>query len=547
MKHAKKLLALLAVGAMALSLAGCGGSSSARPLTLGKPDGPQTNNSNPFLGTSAATVQGYRFVIYETPVIINDTDPTEKPIPRLASAFEWNKDYTEITYTVRKGVKWSDGKPLTAKDFAFSYQLQKDNEALNTGGLPFKDIKVDGDKVTVSFETNQFVHQSGILQTIIVPEHIWSKVGDPTKYTNKKPVGTGPYILKNWSTQGVTLTANENYWGGKPKVPTLRYKEYNDNTALINAMNAGEVDHGFVFIPDYKNAWLGKNKHHKSYYPSGIANVSLWINNAKGAFSNVAFRKAASMVIDREALSKQGTSGAAPTIKSVTGIPEVGKSFVIDKYKGQEFKVDVEGAKKVLTDAGYTGVGEKNGLKDPSGKAVELMLTDPAGWSDYDTELQLIGSDISQLGAKVTVQNPSYDTWNSQLAKGDFDGALHWSDTGLTPYDIYKDAFGEEYYKPLGEDAYYNFGRVNNPEVNKAIHEFANADSDGARNKALEVMQTFQVEQVPIIPVLEVPTWGNYSDEHFTGWPDENNHYANINLTMASEAYVMMHLSPVKK
>lgn len=175
-------------------------------MTFGKPDGPQTNNSNPFIGTSAASNQGYRYAIYETLVQYNDVDPSQKPKAWLATKWEWNTDYTQVKFTIRNGVKWSDGTPLTAEDVAFTFNLIKNTPALNTSSIPFGDITTSGNTVTINFTSNQFVHQTAMNGQFIVSEHIW-KNQDPTKWTNQKPVGTGPYVLKTWSTQGVTLTA----------------------------------------------------------------------------------------------------------------------------------------------------------------------------------------------------------------------------------------------------------------------------------------------------------------------------------------------------
>lgn len=251
-------------------------------------------------------------------------------------------------------------------------------------------------------------------------------------------------------------------------------------------------------------------------------------------------------MIDREQLAKQGSAGASTPISSVTGLPESGKSFIADDYKGKTFKTSLSDAKSILTKAGYTGVGTKDGLKDTKGKVVSVMLTDPAGWSDYDTELQLIGSELQSLGAKVTVQNPSYDTWNDQIAKGNFDGALHWTDSGFTPYNIYLDSMDQSFYKPLGQSANYNFGRFQSPEATAALKDYASATSDAQRTKDLATIQKVYVEQTPVIPVLEVPLWFNYTDKYYTGWPTESNQYMDPNMTAAGFTKVLTKLHAVK-
>lgn len=552
MNYWKKLALGSASILSVITLAACGSSNTSKTsapshvLTFGKPDGPQTKNNNPFLSTSAASVQEYKFGIYETLVQHNDVDPIQKPEPWLATKWEWNKDYTQVKFTIRKGVKWSDGKPMTAKDVAFSFQLVKDNPALNTGATPFGAITVSGDVVTINYTENQYVHQTAAYDTLIVPEHIW-KNQDATKWTNPNPVGTGPYLLKSWSTQGVTLTSNPNYWGGKVKVPTVRYIEYTDNTALTNAMTSGQVDHGFVYISNYKTAWLAKDKHNMAWYPSTLGNTTLFTNDAKGAFSNLSFRQAVSKVLNRSQLSQQGTTGASKPITSVTGLPDSGKSFIPSDYQGKTFNASVTDAKTILTKPGYTGVGTKNELKDPKGVSVSVVLTDPAGWSDYDAELQLIGSEIETLGAKVTVQNPSYDTWSNQVATGNFDGAIHWTDSGFTPYNIYLDSMDQSFYKPLGQQASYNFGRFESPEATAALKEYANANSDAERTKVLETIEKIYVEQVPAIPILEVPVWGNYTSKYYTGWPTAKDPYTNINVGTPSVTKILTKLHPTKQ
>jgi peptide/nickel transport system substrate-binding protein len=548
----KGVIAVLATAAMALSLAGCGGSGSssggggsARPLTFGKPDGQQTNNSNPFLGTSAASVMGYRYAIYETLVQVNEIDPAQDPVPWLATKWKWNTDYTSVTFTIRDGVKWSDGQDLTAADVAFSFKLLKDNSALNTGSLPFKDITQNGDTVTVTFTSNQFVHTNTVYQTIIVPEHIW-KNQDPTKWTNQKPVGSGPYVLEAWTQQAVILDANPNYWGGKVSVPKIQYIEYNDNTSLTNAMTSDQVDAGFVYIANWKTVFTGKDPKYVGFYPSTLGNTTFWMNLEKGPFTDLTFRKAASLIMDRNALAQQGTTGAAQAITSVTGLPESGKSFISSEYQGQNLKYDPAAAQTLLKDAGYTGVGQKNALKDPKGNAVELNMSVPAGWNDYDAELQLIGSEFQKLGAKVNVTNPTADQWTSDVAQGNFDATLHWTDSGFTPYNIYLDSMDQSFYKPLGQTANYNFGRFQNAEATKALAQYANATTDAERTTALATIEKVYVEQVPVIPLLNVPVWGNYSNKEYTGWPSQSNPYCSINWTTPAETLMLTKMKPVK-
>jgi len=518
--------------------------SNAPVLSFGKPDGPQTNNSNPWVGSSAARTMGYAFAIYEPLVQANTLDPTAKPTPWLATDFTWNADYTSITYTIRDNVKWSDGQAFSADDVVYSVQQRIDNKALNAENLDYKDVSATGNKVTINFNTPQFVNQNKVYGLFMVPKHIWSKVTDPTKDTNQSPVGTGPYVLDNWTAQAVILKANPTYWGGTPSIPTIQYQEFNDNTGLTSALVAGQVQWGWSYIANYKDVWVAKDPAYRAWYPSGLGIDALWYNTAQGPFADKALRVAATMVIDRGVLSVGGSTGAAAPLTSVTGLPlPVGQSFIPSKYAGQNYVTDIEGAKKVLTDAGYTGVGTS--LKDPQGKAVSVKISDPAGWNDYNAEQQIIADAWKALGIDAQVDTPTADAWFAAVAEGNFDAVLHWTDGGSTPYDIYSDMMNGTYNVPLGKTANYNFGRYSNDAVTKALADYAAATTEDARSTALTTIIDALIADAPVAPLLTRPSWGNYSVKYYTGWPSADDPYADINMTLPAASLILTKLKAV--
>src|SRR5690606_30340586 len=241
MKLKKSVIAVGAIVALStMVLAGCSpstdsGSPSGAALTIAKPDGAITTEShNPYLGDSSASKYGYAKVIFEPLALVNPTGDLGTT-PWLAESVEWNDDYTELTVVPRSGVKWSDGEDFTADDIVFTFDQFKSGKLSDTSGLKYQGATVDGDSITLSFADSKYTSQSRVLHTPIVPKHIWENIDDP----NTDPltgeglaVGTGPYVLDNWSTESVTLTANKDYWGGEPTVPELHYVSYGDNAAL---------------------------------------------------------------------------------------------------------------------------------------------------------------------------------------------------------------------------------------------------------------------------------------------------------------------------
>ena len=546
----KRILSAAALGlAAAVALGGCSAQAErSEPagsiLTIGMPNGSQTNNSNPFVNTSSAMSLGYAFAIYEPLVQVNPTDPSIDPVPWLASDFEWTDDYTAVTFTARDGVKWSDGEDFTADDIAFTMNLLKDNPAANLTALPFGDITTDGNDVTVSFTAGQYTNQNKALNLFVVPEHIWKDVDDVITETNKEPIGTGPYTLESWTSQAATLVPNDDYWGGDPAVPQLRYSSYNDNNALTTALATGEVQWGWTFIADIDKVYVSKDpENHKFWAPAGLAADVLFLNTETKPFDDPAMRQALNLLVDRQAVHEQATSGLFPALENVTGMPlPAGDSFLAPDFASDDFTVDQAAAKKILDDAGYTLNGET--LIDPDGTPVTFTLTNPSGWNDYLTSLQIVADAVKPLGIEATVTGANQDAWFNDIANGDFQASMHWTDGGSTPWDMYSNVMDGTQYLPLGEKANWNYGRYQNDEATAALATFATSSDEAERQSAIEQVQRIFVEDVPALMMVTRPSAAEYSTKNFVGWPDEDNPYNQPQPTGPQASQILMQLKP---
>lgn len=523
--------------------------AAATVLTVGMPNGPQTENHNPFLTTSAGASLGYRWMIYEPLMMWNPVKPAEPSRPWLASGVEWSPDFKTATITVRDNAKWSDGQSVTGDDVAYTFQLIKKHEALNLQAIPYGDISVSGNTVSMTFANSMFVFKDKWLgQTMIVPKHIWEKVEDPTTHANKEPVGSGPYTLKSFTPQTTTLTLRTDggYWQGLPQVKELRYTSYLDNNAQTTALADGSSEWSFVFIPNYKTVFVARDpEHYHVWAPAVLGIHGLYINTTKAPFDNVALRKAMNMVINREDIFNQAEAGYFhPLVTSLTGLPSpAGDAFIAPEYKGQNQSVDVEGAKQVLTQAGFKLDGTT--LIDPSGKPVEITLTDPAGWSDYQTSLEIVKDNLSKIGIVATVEKANQDAWFRNVEEGKFDATFRWTNGGSTPYNLYQTVMDGALLKPVGTASPGgNFGRFNSPEATEALRQYANASDDATRTAALKTIQKIFMEQVPMIPVGADNIGMAYSTKNWIGWPDDANPYTAGQPTLPNALDVVLHLKP---
>ncbi|WP_062305185.1 ABC transporter substrate-binding protein [Demequina subtropica] len=527
---------------------GDGGGSTPQagaPLTIAKPDGAiATESNNPWVGDSSGLKLGYINAILEPLAFVNTIDPTAEVKPWLASDVTWSEDGTSVTVTARDGVTWNDGEPFTADDIAYSYQMFLDHPELDTAALGLNGVTQDGDTVTLTFDTPMFVKQDKVLHKYIVPKHVWETVDDPATADNLDPVGTGPYVLSTFSTQSVELTARDDYWGGDLAVPTLYYVSYNDNTALTTALATGDADWAQAFIPNVQSAYLDKDADHNIYWaPPGLAIDTMYMNLQEKPFDDVAFRTAVNMVVDRSKHAEIAREGGVPELTSVTGLPTpVGDSYISSAYAGQTYTVDVDGARAVLEDAGYTWSGDQ--LVDPDGENVAFELQVPQGWNDYVTGISLIADSVAALGVTATVQTPDVDTWWNDKSVGDFQAILHWTDGGATPYDMYKSMMSQEWLVPMGEAANNNFGRFDSAEVTQALDDFAKAADDATRQAAMDTIERIFVDEVVTIPVGTRPSIGEWNTRNYVGWPSDEDPYADPNPTIASAVLILTSLEP---
>ncbi|MEV4280964.1 ABC transporter substrate-binding protein [Actinoplanes xinjiangensis] len=519
-------------------------------LSIGMPNSTQTENNNPFIGSSSATNLGYRWMIYEPLGQWNNTKPDQPLKPWLASEIKWSADWKTVDLVIRDGATWSDGKPLTAEDVVFTHTMIRDSKdgALNSYAIPYDQITADGNKVKMTFKSSQFTtHHKVIGQTPIVPKHIWSTIADPATDTIKTPVGSGPFTLKTWAQTGIILEARESgYWQELPKVKELRYTSYSGNDTQLTALASGQSEWSFVFIPDYQQTFIAKDPtNHKIWAPGVLGIHGLYINTTKKPFDDPKLRQAMNMVINRTDIFTQAEAGYFhPEIKSVTGLPEgAGDAYIADEYKGKTFSVDVEGAKTLLAGAGYKLEGTV--LKDKTGAPVTIKLTDPAPWSDYQTTLEIIKDNLSKIGIAAEVEKPNQNVWDTNVQKGDFGATMRWTNGGSTPFDIYQTVMDGDLLKPIGTAAQQgNFGRFESPEATAALKAYSNATDEATRKTALATLQKIFVEQAPMLPIGSDNVGAAYSTKKWVGWPSDADSYAPGQPTQAGALMVVLALKP---
>ena len=440
-------------------------------------------------------------------------DENEKAVPGVAEKMDVSDDKLEYTFHLRKNAKWSDGEPVTAKDFEFSwvraltketaaeysYQLYyiKNAEKFYNGQATREElgIEVVDDhtiKVTLEAPTAYFPELTAF--TTYFPEREDIVTADPEGWaTNPETyVSNGPFKLVQWDLKDqLVFEKNKEYWNAKEiKLPGLVFKLVTDENTAYASLKSGEFD--MVDTVPAAEIAAGKEEGLVTIYPNlatymlvfNVGKQSTLPEDVKKVLSNVKVRKALAIAIDRKAITDNVTkSGQIPAYSFVPKgiLNDKGEDFADREYYDAN-KANIEEAKKLLAEAGYP-----NGEGLPT---LEFM---------YNTEgahklvAQAIQQDWAKIGVNVELTNQEWKVFLNTRQQGGYEIARHgWSGDYVDPMtflDLWVTGGGNN-------DAGYS-----NPEYDKLVND---AKKEADLEKRWDIMKKAEdmvMADMPIIPL----------------------------------------------
>jgi peptide/nickel transport system substrate-binding protein len=377
------------------------GSSSAaspavasRTLVVGAPQAPPTLDPTANAAQAIDEVVDYNVLQHLVQLAPNGT-----VVPVLATGYTLSADRKTYTFTIRQGVKFSNGDPLTPADVVFSINR------VNAKGskYPYAAIfdvasakTVGTDQVAVTLKTpdwsflfNLASYSNGV---ILDPKTV------TTLATN--PVGTGPYTISgNVANYSTTLKTNPAYWGSRPGVAGVEFRYYTDPNAEEAALESGQIQVGN--LPTPADLPTFKNDPGKYGVLTGLTNgkVQLTINNTAGPFKSLLVRQAVNYAISKATVNQVASGGE--------GVP-----IGTDTVPSDPYYVNLAGlypynpakAKALLKQAGY-----------PNGFSTTLTLP-PYFYAQLAAPV--IQQELAAVGIKVTIKNVAFPLWLSQVFTG---------------------------------------------------------------------------------------------------------------------------------
>ena len=472
--------------------------------------------------------------IYE-PLYIYNPISTEW-VPWLATNYEWKNDNRKLLFSIRTGVKWSDGREFSAYDVAYTLNLWKQFPALDTrNAWDYLEnvVAISDTLVEVDFKRVYVPGFEAIAGAYIVPKHIWSKLDDPLKFDNPDPVGTGPYTeVLRFNSQVWELGKNHNYWQkGKPHVEKLIFPTFSTNEQTTLALLSGNLDWAGAFIPAIQRIFVDKNpEHHHYWFRNTGYSTFLHTNTKDPILQNTNVRKAISYAINREQVVKVGmynyTSPAHVT--SLAGPMAKWHSPKINE-KENWTAFNLEKANELLDDAGYKWKN-KNERIDSNGSPLKFNIIVVSGWSDWVRSAQVISQNLKKVGIQATVRTYDFGAWIARMQQGNFQMAVGWADKGATPYNFFKSMMFSEYVKPLGETADINWHRFGIKEADFLIKEFEQTSDENKIKNIIYKLQHLFIEHAPGIPLFAELSWAECNSKYFTNFPSAENPYGPLSV-----------------
>lgn len=487
--------------------------------------------------------------IYETLMFENLL--TQKVSPWLATGYQWSNGLKTLTFTIRKGVKFSDGVPMTPADVAFTFNIINQNSALDGWGLwqnvhgPLESVTAQGDTVVLNFSApapTYFYYAAS--QVPILPEHIWSKLPLKTlsTYADKNPVGTGAYVVGSCSSSNVVYKANPRYWQpGKPAVKTVEWPAYLSNTTGNQCLIGGQCQWGGQYIPNIQQAYLSKSPSNHNWAPS-IVSVALVINHklTNSPLANVKVRQAMALAINRDQVGAIGETGAEAGAHqdgialSYRSEGWVDTSLANSYYN--DYAYNPSEAVKLLDQAGYSKI--VGGVRENSaGQKLSFALTNNGGYSDWVADATVIAQQLAKVGIQITQRNLN-DPTTSEV-NGTYELGLADQTGGPGPeYEFRQWLYGSA----IGST---NYTQWNEPATNALFNEYSVTNDPTVQHSIVFKLEKVMLSQVPYIPVLGAVSWDQYSTSQFTGWPTPQNPYAQGQVAYPDWGWDLLHIRPV--
>jgi peptide/nickel transport system substrate-binding protein len=521
---------------------------------------PFSNSNNNAM--AVAQQDNARVMMFETPYLYNMLDGQQYPL--LADGpYTWNDARTEITFKFKAAAHWSDGTPVTAEDYAYTWATAaKYNTPLFASNSPFIDTIVAQDAQTVVVKakldadgkTVNPLQVQAFLSTNYVVQKAWTQtlearsadatalLADPAEDV----VYSGPYHKFFTDDTKVVYVRDDNYWGQDAsmwgKLPTPKYLAhtiFKDNAAGSIALAQGEVDVSQQFNSNIQVLWLNYGLPVSTYLPEapygiGASLPTAFYNLASPGLNNVAVRKAIAMAVDYPTIIANAMTNQSATFDQVPRSlmnPTAGEQAMYDHAAVADLQWagnDIEGANALLDEAGIKDTNG-DGWRELDGQKLSYVATCPNGWSDWQAAIEIVAAAGKKIGIDITTNYPEWGVYQTVVTKSDtplpagYDIFMMWSDgAGPTqPWGRIRKLMSSEFIG-MASNWNGNWGQYSNSAADALIKSIPTMTDAAEIKAAYTELVKIYLTDVPSFTLMYRPqSFHAVNESVWTGFPHD--------------------------
>jgi peptide/nickel transport system substrate-binding protein len=424
-------------------------------------------------------------------------DRNGKPVPQLADSWDVSPDGLSVTFHLHPGVKWHDGKDFTSDDVKFSVEVWKRYHS--RGRLIYANVtQIDTpDPLTVILRLSEpapaLMSSLNSFTSPVMSRHAYEGTDIPTSPANTNPIGTGPWVFKEWQRGSyIILDRNPNYWQpGRPYPDRFVVRYLPDAAARSAVIETGEAQFGAqtpIALSDVRRLSslpnVGTTTDGYEYF---APIVTMQFNNVTKPFNDVRVRKAVAFAMNRDVIIRNVWFGLGKVATGPISSKSAYHTSDVDKYP-----FDPKKAEELLEEAGYK--------KDASG--VRLKLTyevSPLG-SEYLRLGEVLKQQLGRVGIQIDLRTQDNATSSRRLYT-DYDFSFFTAYVGT-----YADPQLAVYWSKniIKGVPFSNASHYANPAMDKLLEQVQVENDPKKRMEEFHEIQRIAARDLPIFPLFEL-------------------------------------------
>lgn len=470
---------------------------------------------NPLLNSSSS-VYYFNKLIFES---LFEFDKNLEPNKQLVESYNINSEGS-INIALRRDVFWHDGNKLKASDVKFTidtikYALSNNNYIENISDM-FKaegildmnlisDVVINDEQSLTIYFTGEFNNILEILTFPIISSQAFN--GDyesALQLDNYQPIGTGPYKQVEYEKlKAINLEINDKYWGDKPNIEKIKGKILKDEDLSLTSFESGQVDLSFSLGSEWEK-YSQDEKVKINEFPSTRYEF-LAINSKSSVFEGErgkAIKKAIAYGINRDKIIERVYLGHA----TKTNTPVNPKSYLTSKEINNKYKYNVEKARKILEDAGFSDIDNDAIYEDENGQILTVKLSTNSYNESRVRTIEMISEDLKSIGINVEKDYEVIDTEGISEEQKQLDWNRFESKINSNSFEIallgFETSFKQDFSNMFHSSGMNNFINYENIELDQSIDNIKNSLNKEEKKKNFMNAQEIIIDDLPYISLF---------------------------------------------